>query len=85
MSHLADSLPAIGILIGARFGAKLTIAIVIYAAVIFGGGYLIRRLTRSLLSSGSQPESASPHPLRVAIKPLPALFSEPSRKHHSFE
>ena len=66
MSQLADSLPAICILIVARFGAKLTIAIVIYAAVIFGGGYLIRWLTRSLLSSGSQPEGETHDQLRNA-------------------
>lgn len=66
MSHLVDSLPAICILVVARFGAKLTIAIVIYAAVIFGGGYLIRWLTRSLLVGGSQSEGETHDQLRNA-------------------
>lgn len=64
--HVSASLSAVSALIIARFGAKLAIAIVVYAAAIFGGGYLIRWLTRSLLSSGSQPEGETHDQLRNA-------------------
>ncbi|HEV2298367.1 MAG TPA: hypothetical protein VGR72_07605 [Candidatus Acidoferrales bacterium] len=66
ISYIADFLVAMSVMLVARFGAKLAIAIVIYAAVIFGGGYLIRALTRSLLADGAQPEGETQEQLRNA-------------------
>jgi hypothetical protein len=65
-SHIAGFFFAMSVMPAARFRAKLAIAIAIYAAVIFGGGYLIRLLTRSLLTAGSQPEGETQEQLRNA-------------------
>jgi hypothetical protein len=48
------------------FTEKLAIAAVVYAVIIFGGGYLIRWLTRSLLEDGTQPEGETHDQLRNA-------------------
>lgn len=50
----------------AGFGAKLAAAVTVYVVIIFGGGYLIRGLTHSLLAGGSQPEGESQEQLRNA-------------------
>ena len=55
-----------GVMLLAGFGAKLAIALAVYVAIIFGGGYLIRMLTRSLLADNSQPEGETREQLRNA-------------------
>ena len=66
ISYIADFLVAMSVMLVARFGAKLAVAIAIYAAAVFGGGYLIRALTRSLLADGAQPEGETQEQLRNA-------------------
>lgn len=57
---------AAGAMLVARLWGKLTIAILLYVLVIFGGGYLIRALTRSLTGAGTQPEGETQDELRNA-------------------
>lgn len=66
IGHITDFCAAMSAMLVAGFGAKLAIAVAIYAAVIFGGGYLIRALTRSLLASGTQAEGETREQLRNA-------------------
>ena len=54
------------VMLTADFGAKLAIALAVYVVIIFGGGYLIRWLTHSLLAGSSQPEGESQEQLRNA-------------------
>jgi hypothetical protein len=48
------------------FLARTGIVAAVYAVVIFGGGYVIRALTRPLLSEASRPAGESAHELRNA-------------------
>lgn len=48
------------------FWARAGIVAVVYAAVIVGGGYLIRALTKPLLGEAARPAGESAHALRNA-------------------
>jgi hypothetical protein len=48
------------------FLARTGIVAAVYAVVIFGGGYVIRALTRPLLGEASRPAGESAHELRNA-------------------
>jgi hypothetical protein len=54
------------LLIERRWPGKLTVCFIVYAAVIFGGGYLVRLLTRSLLDKDAQPGGETAEQLRNA-------------------
>lgn len=66
MGAIANPGAAGGVILVAGLWAKVAVAAVVYAAVIFGGGYLIRTLTRSLIVKGAQPEGETAEQLRNA-------------------
>lgn len=66
INAIANPGSAGGIILVAGAWAKLAVAAAVYAAVIFGGGYLIRALTRSLIVGSAQPEGETREQLRNA-------------------
>ncbi|HEV2489573.1 MAG TPA: hypothetical protein VGT03_07180 [Candidatus Acidoferrales bacterium] len=66
MDAMANPGAASGMILVAGLWAKVAVAAAVYAAVIFGGGYLIRALTRSLIVENAQPEGETREQLRNA-------------------